>query len=87
MAQKKSNVLFQFIVEAVTLSLAGGLIGIILGVIAGNVAGSFLDATAVFPIDWVVIGFTLCVIIGITFGTYPAYKAANLDPIEALRYE
>jgi len=84
---KKANVLFQFIVEAVTLSLAGGFVGIILGVVAGNVAGSFLDATAVFPVDWVAIGFTLCVIIGITFGTYPAYKAANLDPIEALRYE
>ena len=84
---KKSNVLFQFIVEAVTLSLAGGFIGIILGIAAGNIAGSFLNANAVFPVDWVAIGFTLCVLIGVTFGTYPAYKASNLDPIEALRYE
>lgn len=84
---KKSNVLFQFIVEAISLSLAGGAIGIILGIAAGNLAGSFLNANAVFPIDWVVIGFTLCVLIGVTFGTYPAYKASNLDPIEALRYE
>lgn len=84
---KKSNVLFQFLVEAVALSLAGGFVGIILGIAAGNIAGSFLDAKAVFPIDWVIIGFTLCVLIGVTFGTYPAYKASNLDPIEALRYE
>ncbi|OGU37561.1 MAG: peptide ABC transporter permease [Ignavibacteria bacterium GWB2_35_6b] len=84
---KKRNVLLQFLVEAVALSLAGGFIGIILGIAAGNLAGSFLEAKAVFPIDWVAIGITLCVIIGVTFGTYPAYKAANLDPIDALRYE
>lgn len=84
---KKRNILIQFLVEAVALSLAGGLVGIILGIAAGNIAGSFLEANAVFPIDWVAIGITLCVIIGVTFGTYPAYKAANLDPIDALRYE
>jgi putative ABC transport system permease protein len=84
---KKLNILVQFMVEAVTLSLMGGLIGIFLGVLAGNFAGSFLKATAVIPLDWVMIGVILCVLIGVTFGTYPAYKAANLDPIEALRYE
>lgn len=84
---KKRNILSQFLVEAIGLSLAGGAVGIVLGVGAGNLAGSFLEANAVFPIDWVIIGITLCVIIGVTFGTYPAYKAANLDPIDALRYE
>lgn len=84
---KKKNILVQFLFEAVTLSLIGGLIGIILGIGAGNLAGSFLNAKAVVPVDWVIIGVMLCVVIGVSFGTYPAYKAANLDPIEALRYE
>ncbi|MCK5086195.1 MAG: peptide ABC transporter permease, partial [Melioribacteraceae bacterium] len=64
-----------------------GLIGIVLGVAVGNYAGSFLDAPAVLPLDWIIIGVFMCVFIGVVFGTYPAYKAANLDPIEALRYE
>lgn len=84
---KRFNILTQFLIESVSLSLMGGIIGIILGVIVGNLAGSLLKATAVIPIDWVLIGVFLCVIIGVSFGTYPAYKAANLDPIEALRYE
>ncbi|MEG8947456.1 ABC transporter permease [Rosettibacter firmus] len=84
---KKINILVQFIIEAITLSLIGGIIGIILGIIAGNIAGSFLNAAAVIPIDWVIIGVLLCILIGVSFGTYPAYKAANLDPIESLRYE
>lgn len=84
---KKRNILIQFLSEAVTLCLIGGILGIVLGVAVGNLAGSFLEANAVIPIDWVFIGVLLCIFIGVTFGTYPAYKAANLDPIEALRYE
>jgi len=84
---KRKNVLVQFLTEAVTLSLFGGMIGIVLGVLVGNIAGSFLNAAAVLPIDWILIGVSMCVFIGVLFGTYPAYKAANLDPIEALRYE
>jgi putative ABC transport system permease protein len=84
---RKINILIQFLVEAVTLSLLGGLVGIFLGIVVGNLAGSFLNATAVIPIDWVIIGVILCVVIGMVFGTYPAYKASNLDPIDALRYE
>lgn len=84
---KNKNILIQFLSEAVTLCLFGGIVGIILGIAVGNLAGSFLKASAVIPLDWVVIGVLLCVIIGVGFGTYPAYKAANLDPIDALRYE
>jgi putative ABC transport system permease protein len=84
---KKINILSQFLVEAVVLCLFGGLIGIVLGVAIGNLAGTALNSPALIPIDWVLIGVLLCVIIGVSFGTYPAYKAANLDPIEALRYE
>jgi putative ABC transport system permease protein len=84
---KKKNILIQFLIEAVTLCQFGGIIGIVLGIGAGNLAGSFLNASPTLPIDWIIIGVFLCVAIGVTFGTYPAYKAATLDPIEALRYE
>ena len=84
---RKIIILFQFLIEAVTLCLIGGFIGIVLGVGVGNIAGSFLNAQMAIPVDWIIIGFSLCLLVGIMFGTYPAYKAANLDPIEALRYE
>ncbi|MCW9065902.1 MAG: ABC transporter permease [Ignavibacteriaceae bacterium] len=84
---RKSSILIQFLIEAVILCLVGGLAGIIIGIGIGNFAGSFLNAQSAIPYDWVVIGITMCVIVGLIFGTYPAYKAANLDPIEALRYE
>jgi putative ABC transport system permease protein len=84
---KKKDVLIQFIIEAIVLCLIGGFIGITIGVGLGNVAGIFLHASAAIPYDWVLIGLGLCLLVGIVFGTYPAYKAANLDPIEALRFE
>lgn len=84
---RKLDILWQFLIEAVTLCLIGGFIGIALGVGIGNIAGSFLSAQAAIPYDWVFIGLGLCVMVGVIFGTYPAIKAANLDPIEALRYE
>ncbi len=84
---KRMNILVQFLSEAVLLSLSGGIIGILLGVIAGNIVGSLMHASAVFPIGWTLAGIFLCVVVGVGFGTYPAYKASNLDPIEALRWE
>jgi len=84
---KKINILMQFLTEAVTLSLIGGFIGIVLGLLVGNIVGAQLNAVASIPYDWVAIGVMLCAIIGVGFGTYPAYKASNLDPIEALRWE
>lgn len=84
---KKKNILVQFLIEAIILCVAGGILGILIGIGVGNMAGSFLNADAAIPYDWVLIGLTLCVFVGVLFGTYPAYKAANLDPIEALRYE
>lgn len=84
---KKSNILAQFLIEAVTLCIIGGLIGILFGVGIGNLAGGLINAQTAIPYDWVIIGLSLCIFVGVLFGTYPAYKAANLDPIEALRYE
>lgn len=84
---KKMNILTQFLFEAVFLCVVGGFVGIAIGVGVGNFVGGFLSAQTAIPYDWVLIGLLLCVTVGVIFGTYPAYKAANLDPIEALRYE
>lgn len=84
---QKLNILIQFLTEAIVLCLFGGVLGIILGVGIGNVAGALLSATPKIPMGSVLTGIIVCVVVGVTFGTYPAYKAANLDPIEALRYE
>jgi putative ABC transport system permease protein len=84
---RKSSILIQFLFEAIILCLIGGTGGIVIGIGIGNFAGSFLNAQMAIPIDWIIIGISMCFIVGVIFGTYPAYKAANLDPIEALRYE
>ena len=84
---KKRNIMVQFIMEAVVLCEVGGAIGVVLGVVGGNVAGYYMHLPVVIPYDWAVIGLVICSLVGIIFGTYPAYKAANLDPIESLRYE
>jgi putative ABC transport system permease protein len=84
---KKRHILTQFIMEAVVLCQIGGAVGVLLGVIGGNATAYFLKLTPVLPVDWIVIGVLICSAVGIIFGTYPAIKAANLDPIESLRYE
>jgi putative ABC transport system permease protein len=81
------NIQFQFLVEAMILTAAGGVIGIILGYYGGFALGSFVDITPAVDVV-IVIGTVLASsLIGIIFGVYPARKAAKLDPIEALRYE
>jgi putative ABC transport system permease protein len=84
---KKRNIMSQFIMEAVVLCEVGGVIGVLLGIGGGNLAAHYLKVPTVIPFDWVVFGLVICSGVGITFGTYPAWKAANLDPIESLRYE
>lgn len=84
---KRNDIMTQFILEAVLISELGGIIGIILGILVGNLLAVTMDTTAVVPVDWVLIGFLTCSLVGIVFGVYPAWKAANLDPIESLRYE
>jgi putative ABC transport system permease protein len=84
---KKANILSQFLIEATVLSVSGGLLGILVGVVIGNLVAAFMSAPFVFPFDWAAIGLLVCSAIGIGFGFYPAYKAASLDPIEALRFE
>jgi putative ABC transport system permease protein len=84
---KKRNILTQFLAEAVALSIAGGLIGVIVGAGGGNAAAMAMNIEVTFPWLWTGIGLSVCGGIGIVFGLYPAWKAASLDPIEALRYE
>jgi putative ABC transport system permease protein len=84
---KPRNILAQFLIEALTLSLAGGVIGLLLGVgAAQRMAAQFGWPMLVRP-DIVVIAVSFSALVGIVFGLYPARKASRLDPIEALRYE
>ena len=84
---RKNDIVRQFLLEAIVLSELGGLAGIVCGVIGGNGIAVWLEIPMVFPWFWTVTGLIVCSVIGISFGWYPAWKAAQLHPIEALRYE
>lgn len=84
---RKKNILNQFVLESIVLCQIGGLAGIVLGIISGNLLAMYFSIPLVFPLDWSIIGVAICSFVGMIFGVYPAWKAANLDPIEALRYE
>jgi putative ABC transport system permease protein len=81
------DIRLQFLIEAVTLSLLGGLIGVLFGVGASHLVGMFADFKAVVSSGSIILAFGVSSAIGIFFGFYPAHKAAALDPIVALRYE
>jgi putative ABC transport system permease protein len=85
---KKRSIMSQFIVEAVVLCEIGGVLGVALGLAGANALAIYLlKIPPAFPADWAIIGLVICSLVGVVFGSYPAYKAANLDPIESLRYE
>jgi len=83
----KNDILTQFLMEAIFLSQFGGIVGIIMGVSGGNIVSFLFKIPAVIPFDWALIGLVVCSVIGIGFGIYPAWRAAQLDPIESLRFE
>jgi putative ABC transport system permease protein len=84
---RRRDILAQFLVESVTLSLVGGLVGVVLGVIATYVISSFADWDFTLNPATIAIAVGFSVAIGVIFGVWPARQAARLDPVEALRYE
>ncbi len=81
------SILYQFLVEAIVICQLGGIAGIFLGILVGNLVTLALGSSFLIPWNWILLGFTLCMIVGVLSGFYPALKASRLDPIEALRYE
>jgi putative ABC transport system permease protein len=84
---KTRDILTQFLVEAVTLSVVGGLIGIVLGIGTALMISWLAKWSTMISVNAVLMAFAFSALVGVFFGYYPARKAALLDPIEALRYE
>jgi putative ABC transport system permease protein len=84
---KKKDVRRQFLFESICISILGAVIGIFLGILVGNLFSVILNTGFVIPWMWVIIGIAICTLVGLVAGIYPAMKAANLNPIDALRYE
>ena len=77
----------QFLTEAVLISLMGGVVGVVAGMLIGNIVGFMFNVGFIVPWMWISLGVSLCAVVGIISGIYPAIKASKLDPIVALRYE
>ena len=84
---KRAHILIQFLIEAVTLSVVGGLVGIVFGVLAARLTTVIAGWPTIISGDTVAVAFVFSAVVGLFFGLYPANKAARLNPIEALRYE
>lgn len=84
---KRSNIIVQFLTEAITLSGAGGLIGVVVGISLGAGVNALIGFPFGIPVFWIILGFAVSVSVGLVSGIYPAVKASRLDPIIALHYE
>jgi putative ABC transport system permease protein len=81
------DIMKQFLAESIILSILGGVMGVVFGYLLARLAGSLMSSQAIVKTQSVVLAFIVCFVIGVFFGWYPARKAANLNPIDALRYE
>jgi putative ABC transport system permease protein len=84
---RSSTIQQQFLSESVLISLIGGILGVILGMLVGNIFSLIFHTGFIVPWAWIGVGVSLCAVVGIISGIYPAIKASRLDPIVALRYE
>jgi putative ABC transport system permease protein len=84
---RRADIAYQFIAEAIVISLSGGILGIILGIVFSYLIEIFADIETVISATSVVISFIVSVSVGLIFGIYPARKASQQNPIESLRYE
>ncbi len=81
------TIMRQFLLEAIVIGQLGGLLGIVLGILCGNLVSMLIGGGFIIPWAWILSGVALCFVVGVASGYYPARKAAQQDPIEALRYE
>jgi putative ABC transport system permease protein len=84
---RKSNILFQFLIEAITLSCSGGFVGILLGLAVSLLITQATGLPFAIPVVGILLGFSVSVGVGLISGVYPAYRAARVDPVVSLRYE
>ena len=84
---KGKDILAQFLIESVLISITGGVVGVVIGLLATYVVKAFIGWPVSITFYSIVLSFLVCTITGVFFGWYPARKASDLEPITALRYE